>query len=75
MKPLGLLTTSLLLTVSLAVYSRNLPVRMTSLQHYAVALFNGSSVSVRQGFQQSLHRLLDRTKNPPFSRMTKESDP
>jgi hypothetical protein len=74
MKRFGLLTTIFLFTVSLAVYSRNSPVTLASLRNHTVALFSPSPSSTQNGFQRSLNRVLDKAKNNPFSRMTKEPD-
>ena len=74
MKRFGLLTTIFLFTVSLAVYSRNSPVTLASLRNHTVALFSPSPSSTQNGFLRSLNRVLDKAKNNPFSRMTKEPD-
>jgi hypothetical protein len=74
MKRFSLLTTIFLFTVSLAVYSRNSPVTLASLRNHTVALFSPSPSSTQNGFQRSLNRVLDKAKNNPFSRMTKEPD-
>ena len=74
MKRFGLLTTTFLFTVSLSVYSRNFPVTLASLRNHTVALFSPSPSSTQNGFQRSLNRVLDKAKNNPFSRMTKEPD-
>jgi hypothetical protein len=74
MKRFGLLTTTFLFTVSLSVYSRNFPVTLTSLQNHTGALLSFSSTSMQNGFQRSLNRILEKTKNNPFSPMTKETE-
>lgn len=74
MKRFGLLTTTFLFTVSLAVYSRNSPVTLTSLRNHTVALFSSSPTSMQNGFQRSLNRVFEKTKNNPFSRMPKEPE-
>ena len=74
MKRFGLLTTTFLFTVSLAAYSRNYPVTLTSLRNHAVALLSSSPTSMQNGFGRSLNRVLEKAKNNPFSRMTKEPE-
>jgi len=74
MKRFGLLTTTFLFTVSLAVYSHNFPVTLTSLRNKTGALLSSSPTSMQNGFQRSLNRVLEKVKNNPFSRMTKETE-
>lgn len=74
MKRLGLFTTTFLFTISLAVYSRNLPVTLTSLRNHTIGFFSPLSASVQNRFGRSLNRVFDKNKNNPFSRMTKESE-
>jgi hypothetical protein len=74
MKRFGLLTTTFLFTVSLAVYSRNSPVTSTSLQNQTGALLSFTSTSMQNGFQRSLNRVFEKTKNNPFSPMPKEPE-
>ncbi len=67
MKRLSLLTTSFFLTVSLGIYSRNLPITSTFLEHHVIVLLSKSSVSVQNGFGRSLNKVFDKTKNLLFS--------
>ena len=74
MKQLGLLTTIFLFTISLAVYSRNVPVTFISLRNRVVALFPHSPNSPQNRFQRSLDGVWEKTKSNPFSSMTKDPD-
>lgn len=72
MKRLSLLTTSFFLTVSLGIYSRNLPIKLTFLEHHVIALFREPSVAVQKRLGRSLNKVLDKTKNLHFFPMTKD---
>lgn len=71
MKRVGLLTTLFLFTLSLSIYSHNLPITFTALRNHTVDLFKASPKVIQKGLQRSLPNVLEKNKLFSLPTMTK----